>query len=155
MSVHTMVSPVPKAGVCLAWFLLVVLFADNVICAPRHSAESRRTRGGRGRKVRMLESLKKSLEPRRQHGNITDQGFPSPTIPKPVGGCPEKTAKSIQAPKNNVWLGLTDEELASVTKWLFSQEEFNLTRYYYAGDWDNTVLVRSLVLTNLPLTVSL
>ncbi|KAF1987640.1 putative membrane copper amine oxidase [Aulographum hederae CBS 113979] len=62
--------------------------------------------------------------------------------------CAAPGAQAISAPKKNVWYGLTDEEAAAVTKWLFSQEDLNLTAAEDAGSWDNTVLLVELMLPN-------
>lgn len=53
--------------------------------------------------------------------------------------CVESNATVIKAPKHNVWEGLTDEETASVVKWLFQQPTLNLTVTEGAGEWDNTM----------------
>lgn len=50
-------------------------------------------------------------------------------------------ATSVVAPKQNVWDSLTDDESASITQWLFDQQDLNLTKASEAGDWDNTVFV--------------
>jgi hypothetical protein len=91
----------------------------------------------------MLDVLKNYLERRDPRSN-GQPPHPDIPIPEPAssnlnGECPGKAAKSIIAPKTNVWMGLTDRETASVTKWLFQQKELNLTRSDDSGDWDNTV----------------
>lgn len=50
-------------------------------------------------------------------------------------------AAPIVAPKQNVWDSLTNDETASITQWLFDQQDLNLTKASEAGDWDNTVFV--------------
>ena len=43
--------------------------------------------------------------------------------------CVETSPPDFQAPKENVFGGLTNWEAASVTQWLFAQMDLNLTRY--------------------------
>lgn len=45
----------------------------------------------------------------------------------------------IDAPKDNIWSGLTGPEAAGVTEWLFAQKELNLTLSDNATSWDNTM----------------
>lgn len=56
-----------------------------------------------------------------------------------LSSCVDSNATVIKAPKHNVWEGLTDEETASVVKWLFQQPTLNLTVTEGAGEWDNTM----------------
>lgn len=53
--------------------------------------------------------------------------------------CSESAARTVSAPKQNVWGGLTDEEAASVVSWLFAQPDLNLTVSENATEWDNTM----------------
>ncbi|TKA83156.1 hypothetical protein B0A55_00722 [Friedmanniomyces simplex] len=62
--------------------------------------------------------------------------------------CVETAPSDFQAPKENVWSGLTNWEAASVTRWLFGQAELNLTRSEDAGNWDNSILLVELMLPN-------
>ncbi|KAK0321282.1 hypothetical protein LTR82_007734 [Friedmanniomyces endolithicus] len=62
--------------------------------------------------------------------------------------CVETSPPDFQAPKENVWVGLTNWEAASVTQWLFAQADLNLTRSDNAGDWDNSVLLVELMMPN-------
>ncbi|KAK0820778.1 hypothetical protein LTR75_001364 [Friedmanniomyces endolithicus] len=62
--------------------------------------------------------------------------------------CVETSPPDFQAPKENVWDGLTNWEAASVTQWLFAQADLNLTRSDDAGDWDNSVLLVELMMPN-------
>ncbi|KAL3423197.1 copper amine oxidase [Phlyctema vagabunda] len=64
------------------------------------------------------------------------------------GSCAAPAAQEISAPKSNVWSGLTDDEAASVTKWLFGQSTLNLTATANAGEWDNTLLLVELMQPN-------
>ncbi|KAL4807301.1 copper amine oxidase [Aspergillus unguis] len=56
-----------------------------------------------------------------------------------VSSCGDARPLETQAPKANVWHGLTDDETADVAKWLFGRHELNLTSTDYAGEWDNTI----------------
>ncbi|KAI5363237.1 putative copper amine oxidase [Septoria linicola] len=62
--------------------------------------------------------------------------------------CTESGPAAISAPKTNIWAGLTDDEAASVTYWLFHQTDLNLTTSDVAGEWDNTVLLVELMQPN-------
>lgn len=53
--------------------------------------------------------------------------------------CNTSEANIISAPYDNVWAGLSDQEVVSVVSWLFGQESLNLTAAEDAGEWDNTV----------------
>ena len=55
--------------------------------------------------------------------------------------CVSRDAAVSDAPKSNIWQGLTGPETASVLKWLFQQKELNLTKSADAGEWDNSVYV--------------
>ncbi|KAJ5745952.1 membrane copper amine oxidase [Penicillium odoratum] len=65
-----------------------------------------------------------------------------------AGSCHESNFTKIQAPKKNIWTGLTDPEAASVLSWLFEQTDLNLTLSKDAGDWDNTVELVELMQPN-------
>ncbi|GKT67922.1 copper amine oxidase [Colletotrichum tofieldiae] len=43
------------------------------------------------------------------------------------GDCVPHSPLDIEAPKENIWSGLTGPEAAGVTEWLFAQKELNLT----------------------------
>jgi primary-amine oxidase len=53
--------------------------------------------------------------------------------------CVIQNAQIIQAPKVNIWGGLTGPEASGVVSWLFAQPELNLTESEKAGNWDNTM----------------
>lgn len=53
--------------------------------------------------------------------------------------CVVKDALDIEAPKENIWGGLTEPEAVSVVHWLFAQPDLNLTITDDAGSWDNTL----------------
>lgn len=58
----------------------------------------------------------------------TDNSFRSKPIPTP-----------IQAAKKNVWKDLSEEDVYSVTQWLLSQRNLNLTDPETAGPWSNSM----------------
>lgn len=62
--------------------------------------------------------------------------------------CVEAGLTDFKASKDNIWSGLTDDEAASVTAWLFHQKDLNLTVSDKAGDWDNRVLLVELNVPN-------
>ncbi|RDW88702.1 putative copper amine oxidase [Coleophoma cylindrospora] len=62
--------------------------------------------------------------------------------------CAAPAAQSISAPDINPWASLSDDEAASVLKWLFGQPTLNLTATADAGEWDNTVLLVELMEPN-------
>lgn len=51
--------------------------------------------------------------------------------------CVPHDPMDIEAPKDNIWGGLTNVEAAGVTQWLFAQPEMNLTLSDNATSWDN------------------
>ncbi|KAL4785483.1 copper amine oxidase [Aspergillus varians] len=53
--------------------------------------------------------------------------------------CEDSAPQEINAPKENVWYGLTGDETAAVANWLFGRPELNLTTTENASDWDNTI----------------
>lgn len=53
--------------------------------------------------------------------------------------CVVKAALDIDAPKENIWAGLTEPEAVSIVEWMFAQPELNLTASEDAGSWDNTL----------------
>jgi hypothetical protein len=53
--------------------------------------------------------------------------------------CSPAHSDAISAPKENLWLGLTDKEAAEATGFLFSK--LNLTVTDNATEWDNTLYV--------------
>ncbi|KAK4494552.1 hypothetical protein PRZ48_013908 [Zasmidium cellare] len=55
--------------------------------------------------------------------------------------CAQATPAAVSAPKSNIWVGLTDDEAASITNWLFHQPDLNLTVSDKAGEWDNRLLL--------------
>lgn len=53
--------------------------------------------------------------------------------------CVVHDPNDVDAPKENIWSGLTGPEAAGVTEWLFAQTELNLTQSENATSWDNTM----------------
>jgi primary-amine oxidase len=53
--------------------------------------------------------------------------------------CVIQNAQKTEAPKKNIWGGLTAAEASGVVSWLFAQPELNLTESEKAGNWDNTM----------------
>ncbi|KAH7000475.1 copper amine oxidase [Ilyonectria destructans] len=62
--------------------------------------------------------------------------------------CVVKAALDIDAPKENIWAGLTEPEAVSIVEWMFAQPELNLTASEDAGSWDNTLLLVELMRPN-------
>lgn len=62
--------------------------------------------------------------------------------------CAQTGPVLAQPAKANIWAGLTDDEAAGVTSWLFHQKDLNLTLSSEAGEWDNTVLLVELLAPN-------
>lgn len=84
-----------------------------------------------------------SVNPRtwrsRQASNTQTKRWSNDSYPTSSQLCAAPGAQAMNAPYPNVWSGLTGEETASVTAWLFSQPQFNLTVTAEAGDWDNSL----------------
>lgn len=103
---------------------LILLGSDlvpQVNGLPKTSWAQQRAKG-HGRKA-----LSQAIN-RRQFSNATD----------PVD-CVPHDPLDIEAPKDNIWGGLTGPEAAGVTQWLFAQTELNLTLSENATSWDNTM----------------
>lgn len=73
-------------------------------------------------------------DPGKGHG-----GGGSPGKPETCTSCPGPASNEINAPYENIWLGLSHDEAADVTKFLFENESLNLTVAENATEWDNTV----------------
>lgn len=83
------------------------------------------------------------------HGDGTSPTSPPVGIPTATpddeeedtcpSACPAPFDNSIEAPEANIWLGLTHDEAAAVTSFLFAQESLNLTISEDATEWDNTL----------------
>ncbi|KEY64646.1 hypothetical protein S7711_02847 [Stachybotrys chartarum IBT 7711] len=65
-----------------------------------------------------------------------------------IESCDISPAQEIDAPKANVWGGLTQTEAVSIVEWLFGQPELNLTTTEEATAWDNTLLIVELMQPN-------
>ncbi|KAH7144289.1 copper amine oxidase [Dactylonectria estremocensis] len=98
-----------------------------VVGLPKTAWAQQRTKG-HGRKL-----FGASIEKSRQH--VRD-------------GCVVKSALDIDAPRENIWAGLTEPEAVSVVEWLFAQPSLNLTTSEDAGSWDNTLLLVELMRPN-------
>ncbi|KZT51209.1 amine oxidase [Calocera cornea HHB12733] len=55
---------------------------------------------------------------------------------------------TITAPKKNIWLGLTEDEVAAVTSFAHNQTSLNLTAAVNATNWDNQLILVELMLPN-------
>jgi primary-amine oxidase len=62
--------------------------------------------------------------------------------------CADKLVGALNAPKTNVWWGISDFEAATVTQWLFAQDALNLTVWENAIEWDNSILLVELMIPN-------
>lgn len=55
----------------------------------------------------------------------------------------------VKAPKENLWLDLTNDEVKGLLQWLHAPEQgLNLTEYAKAGAWDNYVTVTEAIMPN-------
>lgn len=99
------------------WALLLVSLTDLVFSVPQPVPKSANFRNWR---------IKNGLngQTKRAIGN---------------GTCAAPKGQEISAPSSNVWRSLSDDEAASIAKWLFSQPSFNLTPTAEAGEWDNSL----------------
>ena len=103
-----------------------IFYAHGALSAPSPDPKAAWVRQGRARKAA-------SKIVRRWSNETSAQ----PT----VNSCSDSDYTKALAPKANVWGGLTDIEAASVTQWLFTQTELNLTVSDDAGEWDNSMYV--------------
>ncbi|PHH66868.1 hypothetical protein CDD81_5220 [Ophiocordyceps australis] len=62
--------------------------------------------------------------------------------------CSQPPQPEFHAPRENIWYGLSDGEVATVTAWLLNQQELNLTANKYATSWDNIIDFMQLLLPN-------
>ncbi|KAH7305808.1 copper amine oxidase [Stachybotrys elegans] len=104
-------------GLALGLLLLAEL-VPGALAVPK-TPWARERAGGRGRKIYNRDLIRRAA-------NST-------------GECDIVGAKDVNAPKDNIWGGLTTEEAVSVTAWLFSQPDLNLTASENATSWDNTL----------------
>jgi hypothetical protein len=105
------------AVLALAAGCALLLFSDLVACKPDPSSKSGNFRNSRHR-------VGLNGQTRRRSDSQT---------------CAAPGTRTINAPNTNIWSSLTDDEAASVAKWLFSQPIFNLTAFADAGEWDNSL----------------
>lgn len=103
-----------------------IFYAHGAFSAPSPDPKAAWVRQGRARKAASKIGRRWSNETSAQ-----------PT----VNSCSDSDYTKTLAPKANVWGGLTDIEAASVTQWLFTQTELNLTVSDDAGEWDNSMCV--------------
>ncbi|KAJ5587639.1 uncharacterized protein N7459_003404 [Penicillium hispanicum] len=79
---------------------------------------------------------------------LDDRNFHHGTRSSSAESCLKSNYTQIQAPRQNIWSGLTDPEAASVLSWLFKQPDLNLTTTKEAGNWDNTIELVELMQPN-------
>lgn len=109
-----------------------LLLAASIFCA--HGALSAPDPDPKAAWVRQGRARKAASKIGRRWSNET-------LLPPVVNSCSDSDYLKTLAPKANVWGGLTDVEAASVTQWLFTQSELNLTVSDDAGEWDNSMYV--------------
>ena len=79
---------------------------------------------------------------RRIPPSLHGRGFPDSSglveerAAPPAAGCATENQLTVKAPKKNIFLGLTDEEAASVTAFLHDQKSLNLTAVVNGTRWD-------------------
>ncbi|KAJ0417471.1 copper amine oxidase [Aspergillus carlsbadensis] len=113
--------------------LLIGSLAGDVLANKLDKSAQAVRQKNRGRKA-----LMRSLESRsNQYPN--DRWDGKPPNGESASTCEDTPPQEIDAPKENVWYGLSDDETADVAKWLFGRPELNLTTSEIAGEWDNTI----------------
>jgi primary-amine oxidase len=113
--------------------LLIGSLASDVLANKLDKSAQAVRQKNRGRRA-----LMRSLESRsNQHPN--DRWDGKPPTGESASTCEDTPPQEINAPKENVWYGLTDDETADVARWLFGRPELNLTTSEIAGEWDNTM----------------
>ncbi|KAI9375379.1 copper amine oxidase [Aspergillus egyptiacus] len=138
--------PFSLSGGITSLLLIGSLAGDVLATKLDHSAEKVRQKS-RGRKALMRSLYGRSNQhPSERWDKIKHPG-------KPVPLCDDTPPQEINAPKENVWYGLTDDETAAVAKWLFDQPELNLTVSEDAGEWDNTIALIELQRPNKTETI--
>lgn len=115
---------VPTLASIGTYLLILSDLVPDVAAVPKTSWARQRAKGV-GRR-----SLRASFD-KRASSNSTGNST--------TDDCVVQTAASVEAPGENIWGGLTDNEAASVVHWLFAQPELNLTSMEDAGDWDNVL----------------
>ena len=114
----------PRAIVASA--LVLSSLAYDVVARPSPEPKADWVRKGPARR-KMSNHIKRAMEGK------------SHTPRAEEAACADVLAKTVTAPKPNIWGQLTGEEISSVVEWLFGQDEFNLTITDDAGSWDNTM----------------
>ncbi|KAL4959101.1 copper amine oxidase [Aspergillus stella-maris] len=119
--------PIALPG-AISSLLLIGSLAGDAFANKLDPSAQRVREKNHGRKAQMRSlhsrSYQHSSQPYKRHSSAS---------------CEETPPQEINAPKDNVWLGLTDDETADVAKWLFGRPEFNLTTTENSGEWENTI----------------
>jgi primary-amine oxidase len=113
--------------------LLIGSLAGDVLANKLDKSAQAVRQKNRGRRA-----LMRSLESR-SNQHPSDRWDGKPPTGESASACEDTPPQEINAPKENVWYGLTDDETADVAKWLFGRPELNLTTSEIAGEWDNTM----------------
>ncbi|KAL2800214.1 copper amine oxidase [Aspergillus keveii] len=113
--------------------LLIGCLAGDVLANKLDKSAQAVRQKNRGRRA-----LMRSLESR-SNQHPSDRWDGKPPTGESASACEDTPPQEINAPKENVWYGLTDDETADVAKWLFGRPELNLTTSEIAGEWDNTI----------------
>ncbi|KAL2843196.1 copper amine oxidase [Aspergillus pseudodeflectus] len=113
--------------------LLIGSLAGDVLANKLDKSAQTVRQKNRGRRA-----LMRSLESR-SNQHPSDRWNGKPPNEESALTCEDTPPQEINAPKENVWYGLTDDETADVAKWLFGRPELNLTTSEIAGEWDNTI----------------
>ncbi|KAL4749209.1 hypothetical protein BDW72DRAFT_195030 [Aspergillus terricola var. indicus] len=111
--------------------LLVGSLAGDVVATKLDPSRDLVRQKSRGRKNQMRSLVGRSYQHITHQSRAYANQYASP--------CQATPPQEINAPKENVWYGLTDDETADVAKWLFGRPELNLTSTEDAGEWDNTI----------------
>jgi primary-amine oxidase len=111
--------------------LLVGSLAGDVVATKLDPSRDLVRQKSRARKNQMRSLVGRSSQHITHQSRAYANQYASP--------CQATPPQEINAPKENVWYGLTDDETADVAKWLFGRPELNLTSTENAGEWDNTM----------------
>jgi primary-amine oxidase len=69
----------------------------------------------------------------------------------PIGNCSASIELPAAAPKENIWAGLTQDEVSGLLTYIHDPAQgLNLTVYPEAGPWDNHVTVTEAVCASAP-----
>ncbi|PHH73301.1 hypothetical protein CDD82_5550 [Ophiocordyceps australis] len=75
-------------------------------------------------------------------------GPSTPSLLSLAPTCSPPQKQDFKAPRENIWYGLSNDEIAAVTAWLFEQHELNLTAAKTSTSWDNSIDFMQLLLPN-------